>query len=141
MCIYIFWRNKSCARFSRRLLCALNYYARFPWPSFCCFQASQAWTAWFLLQQYKSSFRLVTEIRNDLPRIVEIQFCLTKFLCKMVNWIERLVLWLLTSCLTRTTLCCEWIRSIFWIVIILFCWLLKFLFQPVQLSPEFLPIH
>ena len=27
-----------------------------------------------------SSRRLVTKIRNDLPRIVEIQFCLTKVL-------------------------------------------------------------
>ena len=79
------------------------------------FQASQVWTAWFLIQQYKSSRKLVTEIWNDLPRIVEIQFCLTKFLCKSVYWIGRLVLCLLKSCLTRrSTLCCESIRSIFY---------------------------
>lgn len=66
-----------------------------------------------VLFQSKSSRELLTEIRNDQPRIVEIQFCLTKFLCKMCYWIERLVLCLLTSCLTRRKLCCETIRSIF----------------------------
>jgi len=79
--------------------------------------STQVWTAWVLIQ-YKSSRRLENEIPNDQPRIVEIQFYHTTFLFKMFYWIERLVLCLLTSCLTRSTLCCESIRSIFSIVII-----------------------